>query len=461
LQAARQLRDPAGRLQAVIAWRSRYGDIAHTRILGKDYYLLNHPEMVKQVLVGDAEHFRSMPIGKRANAAALRPDVVAEDTQFHKQQRKLLQPAFTPAAIARYGGTMHTYADQMASGWQAGSAIDAVPQMKQVALRIVARALFDSDVTNSGDSIAQAVTLGMEYLAGQNRLPWFIPTRQNRQLIGAWLRMDKSVKDLVAERHRDPTPHNDLLTALFAANAAEEGFALSDKQVHDTVMGMLIAGYETTANALSWALYLLASRPEIQQRARDEANDTDSAQEYITAIIKEAMRLYPPAWAITRYCVKPAMLAGYEIPVGATLFMSAYEVQRDARFFAQPEQFTPERWLNGADKQMTPYAYFPFGGGAHVCIGQFLAMLEARIVLAAVLKRWRTRGLHARRAARLDYAATGRSGAASARERLAVDRFGAARESARNQQRDEGQRKQDHARPDCAVDAALPDVIDK
>jgi cytochrome P450 len=379
-----------------------YGDIAHVNILGGHYFMLNNPEFVRLVLVEQSAAFHSLPIGKRKTARALDPAVVQEERTFHKQQRRILQPAFTPSNVARYGEVMVRYATEAAQGWQPDTTYDLSDQMNRLTLRIVARTLFDADVSDSNDAFSVAVALGSEYVAGGSRLPFWIPTAKNRQLIGAWLRMNNTINRVVAERRKSGEDRGDLLSAVLLATDTESGAKLTEQQAQGTIMGLFIAGHETTANAIIWTWVLLAQHPDIVQKLHAELDQVLAGRAptaadvehlpYTDTIIREALRLYPPAWVLNRFAVTTTQIGGYDIPKGSQLFMSPYVMQRDARFYDDPESFRPERWLDGdlpLEKRLPPYAYYPFGGGAHVCIGQFFAMLELRLLLATLAQRVR------------------------------------------------------------------------
>lgn len=398
LKVLRQLRD--GTPQRLITMQDlsqTYGDITHMSVLGKHYYLLNRPELIHYVLVEGAEQFHSLPIGKRMTNRSLDPMVVKADRAFHRQQRRLLQPAFTPKGVAKYADVMVKYANDLINRWQPGETRDIAEDMMQLTLCIVGQTLFNVDISDKSDVFSDAVRRGSAYLASGDHAPIWVLTANNRKLIRSWLRMDQAIKRVISERRASGIDQGDLLSTILLAVDDEGGGQLTDKQAHSTVMGMFIAGHETTSNAMTWTWYLLARHPDVAAALRAEldqvlagrpptAADLDQLP-YTGWVIRETMRLYPPAWVVTRFAIEPTTLDGYTIPKGGTLFMSPYVMQRDGRYFEQPEQFAPERWAGDFEKRLPSFAYFPFGGGAHVCLGQFFAMLEARLLLAAIAQR--------------------------------------------------------------------------
>ncbi|MDX2162630.1 MAG: cytochrome P450 [bacterium] len=370
-----------------------YGDLIHAKIGSTQFYLLNHPDLVQAALVTNAEQVRPIKLGERVRPPNI--EQVTADKLDHRRWRKLIQPYFQPRQLAQYIPTMVSYTEAMLDSWKPGEVRDLGADMAVLTLRIVARALFDSDVSDTQDAFSRAVTLGSEFLARGNLIP--LPTPRNLRLLNAWMTMDKTIKTIITARRADSEPKPDVLSTLLRAVDTEEGYRLSDEQAHGLILALFIAGHETTAIALTWAFILLAQNPDVQERLHEELNrelgertptaDDMEALPYADWIIREAMRLYPPAWVLSRQTVHPFALDDAPIPANALLLLSPYVIQRDARFFADPLAFLPERW---AEPDRVPrYAYFPFGGGAHVCIGQFFALAEAQFVLATIAQRFR------------------------------------------------------------------------
>jgi len=392
------LREPTAERLAVAQQLARkYGDFIHIQILGKHYYLLNRPADIRNVIIEQADQFRTIPIGGKATARTLNPQQVSADNAFHRKQRRLLQPAFTPAGVAKYAPIMSGFTNDLLDRWQPGDVRNIADDLTALTLRIVAQALFSADVSDQHDTFSEAVRLGSAYIAGGNRTPFWIPTRTNRHLVRAYLGMDRAIRQIITTRRKQPADHGDLLSTILYATEEDGGGQLTDKQAHDVILGLFIAGHETTANALLWTWVLLAQNPTVLAVLQAEIRqvlgtrpptvaDLDRLP-YTGQVIREALRLYPPAWVITRTAVTDTEVAGYTVPKASLMLMSPYLTQHDGRYFDDPERFRPERWTAAYEKSVPPFAYFPFGGGAHVCLGQFFALLEARLVLATMAQR--------------------------------------------------------------------------
>lgn len=385
--------DNRARLAAWVRLRDQYGDIVYGNFGKWHFYLLNHPDLVQQALVGQADKVTRIELGKKIRTAP--PAHIPEDKAYHRKWRKLIAPAFTPGALRPYTETMVAHTLEMLDGWQHGETRAIDSDMTALTLRIVARSLFDADVTDSQAAFSRAITLGSEYLAKGSVIP--LPTPRNLRLLGAWIEVDKTIKRVIAERRHDHTRQGDLLSTLIAAVDHEDGFRLNDQQVHGLVLSLFVAGHETTATALTWTFDLLAAHPEVQARLHHELDSVLNGRAptvddladlpYADGVIREAMRLYPPAWALVRQAFDAPQIGGYTIPNGGLLLMSPYVIGRDARFYPEPDRFKPERWQHADD--MPRYAYFPFGGGAHVCVGQFFALTEAQLIVATIASQYR------------------------------------------------------------------------
>ncbi|MDX2076030.1 MAG: cytochrome P450 [bacterium] len=382
-----------GRLAGWGRLLQEYGDLIYAQILGKDYYLLNHPDLIKAVLVDHNDDLAKIQIGKKP---ARIPDVgaVTADKAYHRQMRKLLQPAFQPAKLAPYTRFMIDHTATLLDMWKTGDVVDVSEAMTSLTLTIVGQALFSADMSNKADSMGESVRVVAEYLAKPSALP--LPTRRNIGALNAWMSFDKIIKTIIKERQASQTYPDDLLSVILQSVDNTDGFRLTDEQAHGLVIALFVAGHETTAIALAWTFELLARHPHIQEalyhQIKQVAGDAPLSADMLPNIpladfvVREAMRLYPPAWALVRQVAIPFDLRGYTIPTGAILLMSPYIMGHDARFFPSPNEFMPQRWENADD--IPRYAYFPFGGGVHVCIGQFFAMLEAQLIVTMVVQRF-------------------------------------------------------------------------
>ncbi len=389
---------------ALLSEVRQYGDIAFFALKPGMYaYLLMHPDMVKYVLVDASDKFHKGPMFKTQAEPVLGKGLLLSEDEFHKRQRKLAQPAFHHLRVVAYGDVMVRYTERLTERWQPGQQVDIHHEMMRLTMEIVAKTLFDADVSDDAESIGEAITEAIhrlnERMVSPVNLPTWIPTKKQGRAEAAAATLEKAVMSFIKERRASGEDKGDLLSMLLLAVDEDDGGQMTNKQVRDEAMTLFTAGHETTANALTWAFYLLAQHPDTFARLTAELDSVlagraptpkDLANLPITdQVIKEAMRLYPPAWIINRQAMEEVQIGGYLVPKGALIFVSPYLMHRDARFFPEPESFQPERWTPEFEKALPKYAYFPFGGGPRVCIGQQFALMEARLILAAVAKDWR------------------------------------------------------------------------
>jgi cytochrome P450 len=384
-----------------------HGDIAYFTVGSQRAYLLNHPDLVRDVLVTNQDHFhkgRALQRSKRLLGEGL----LTSEGEHHRRQRRLAQPAFHRKRIESYGDVMVAYAARQTSGWHDGANVDIAREMMKLTLAIVGKTLFDADVEEDADDIAGALTEIME-LFNMLLLPYSeylekLPLPQTRRFERARAKLDAIIYRIVEERRRARGDAGDLLSMLLDARDVEgDQSGMTDQQVRDEVMTLILAGHETTANALSWTWYLLAQHPEVERRLHAELDDVlhqgrrlPTVEDlprlrYAEMILSESMRLYPPAWVVGRLAIKDYEVRGYVVPVGSLVLVSQYVTHRDARFFAEPERFDPSRWTPEAREARPAYSYFPFGGGARRCVGEGFAWMEGVLLVAAIASRWRMR----------------------------------------------------------------------
>lgn len=393
------------RLQFLTSNRQRYGDLVYMSGGPRRIYQLNNPDDIQYVLVKAPHKFHKSPNLKAVTGPILGQGLLTSDGDFHRQQRKLIQPVFHHQRISRYAGVMVDYTARMLDGWQNGASLDMHDEMMHLTMAIVAKTLFDADVSQAADSVGHAISFAIADASARMtrllELPLWIPTPGNRARRRSREVIERTILGMIEERRASGEDRGDLLSMLLLAQDEDSGAGMSNRQVRDEAMTLFIAGHETTANALTWALYLLSQHPEAENRLLQEVdsalggrlpemNDLRSLP-YADQVIKEAMRLYPPAWLITRLAVEDVTLGGCTIPKGSILIMSQYVMHRHPDYWDEPDAFRPERFAPGWEDRVPKFAYFPFGGGPRICIGSSFAMMEAVLVLATIMQRWTLR----------------------------------------------------------------------
>lgn len=386
----------------------RYGRAAHYRILNKDVVLLHDPSDIAEVLVDKAVFFGKDRTQKRMKIL-LGEGLITSDGETHDRARRIAAPAFRRRRIERYAGEIAAIACGASAQWRPGVEFDIAAEMMHLALKVIARTLFDTDVTDEIQEINDQVNVIMElyhYLITLPRaellLNW--PLKKMRRFRAAKARLDCLVGQMVEARRVDKNLSNrgDLLSVLILARDDEgSGLRLSAAELRDQVLTLFLAGYETVANALAWTWLLLGVNPEAESRLHRELDAVLGGRlptlqdaprlEYATMVLSESMRLYPPAWAMGREVVKDVTIGPYRLRKGTSVFFSQYLVHRDPRWFPDPERFIPERFTLEAKARRPRFAYFPFGGGGRQCIGESFAWMEAVLSLATIAQHWRFR----------------------------------------------------------------------
>ena len=379
-----------------------YGDVVRMRFFNVGIVLLNHPDHIEQVLVVDNRHF----VKDRAERSGLRflgSGLLTSEGGFWRRQRRLAQPAFHRERINAYGETMVESAQQMLAGWRSGETRDIAAEMSRLTLGIVAGTLFGAISDAEREAVGAALRVILNRFTGGVlfKVPESIPTPANLRFRRAIRDLEGVIYGIVGRRRKSSSDTGDLLSMLLAARDEESGEGMSDKQLRDEVMTVLLAGHETTALNLTWTFYLLAEYPEAEAKLLAGLGEAlgDRAPTvadlptlpYASAVVKESLRLYPPAWGFGREALSEREIGGYRVPAGTQLIVSQWVTHRDERFFEKAEEFLPERWLDGSTDGLPRYAYFPFGGGPRLCIGRQFATLEATLLLATILQRFRLR----------------------------------------------------------------------
>lgn len=384
---------------------AQYGDISYFRLGPQEAFFLNHPDLIKDVLVTNHQNFHKGLALQRAKRL-LGEGLLTSEEDFHRRQRRLAQPAFHRARIASYASVMTDYASETRARWHDGDTLDMSEEMMRLTLGIVGKTLFDADVVSDAREVGEAMTVVMD-LFNTITIPFFeliqkLPLPQLRRFDAARARLDAIIYRLIEERRRSSEDRGDLLSMLLLAQDTEgDGGAMTDEQLRDEVMTIFLAGHETTANALTWTWYLLSQNPAVEEKLHEEIDRVlagrlpafeDVAQlKYTEMVLAESMRLYPPAWAMGRLAIVETEIAGYIIPRRSLVLMSQYVIHRDARYFPEPLKFDPERWTATARESRPQFSYFPFGGGLRRCIGEGFAWMEGVLLIAALAQHWRMR----------------------------------------------------------------------
>lgn len=388
-------RDPTGFVTDVAR---RHGDIARFDVLGTPHFLLSHPDHVQRVLV---EHQADEMKDEftRGLARVVGRGLLTSEGPLWKRQRKLAAPSFSRADVAVYARAMVDRAAALAAEITAPVTRDVHEDMTDVTVDIVVRTLFAREVATGDIGATVGATLTSyrrSFVGPQRMLPEWVPTRSRRVFRRGVRRIDALLGAVIRDARASQQRGSDLLSRLLAAGEAD-GTGMDNRQLRDELVTMFLAGHETTSIALTSTLYLLGSHPELAARARAELDEVLGERaagaddlprlRLLDAILRESMRLYPPAWMVGREALRDLEIGGARIPAGAQLLLSQWVVHRDARWFDAPEEFRPDRWLDGRAASLHRYAYFPFGGGPRVCIGNHFAMLEAVLILATLLQR--------------------------------------------------------------------------
>ena len=387
----------------------QYGDAVHFRTGPFQLYLFFHPEQVRELLVTRSKSFVRLPRVMQTFAQWNGDSILIVEGEPWARQRRLVQPAFQPRRFAEYGRSIVEITRQLMDSWNVSLdqhgfvEIAANTVMTALTLRIICRALFDIDPSAQSQEIAQAVAVLSEVafleMQAPIRLPDWWPTRFYRQKREAIRTLDEFVWQIIHQRRAEGQDHGDLLSMLLSAVDNEgDGGRLSDQQVRNESMTLMLAGHDTTAAALDWVWYNLARSPEVARRCQAEIDgtlggNTPSATDvprlkFVEATIRESLRLYPPAIGVfLRQATEDTEIGGYKIPTGSLVGLSSYVTQRDPRWFPDPERFDPDRFLQPHLDQIPSGAYFPFGLGPRICIGQSFAMTEMILIVSQILQK--------------------------------------------------------------------------
>ncbi len=400
------LRMTRERIELLRQMAATYGDISQL-VLGKQrIVMLTHPDDIRDVLVTHQRMFRKGQALERAKVL-VGEGLLTSEGEHHLRQRRLVQPAFHRSRIGAYASAMTAAAMSRQSRWVDGERLDANRAMMHITLDIVAVTLFGADVGAESseigsalDDVFEAFTIGYGPLTP---LLDILPTPRRRRFAAGKQRVDATIDRIIAERRQTGEDTGDLLSMLLHATDTEgDGTGMSDQQLRDEAITLFIAGHETTANALTWTWLLLARSPDAERALHEEVDrvlgdrlptmDDLPTLPMTRAIIAESMRLYPPAYIVGRRAMEPYSVRGFDFPSRTIFLAPQFIVHRDPRWWPDPDAFKPERWLDATATAARPkMAYFPFGAGTRICVGEQFAWMEAMLVLATLARRWRVR----------------------------------------------------------------------
>ena len=381
-----------------------HGDVVKLKLLNT-VFLVNHPDGVRHVLHDHHVNYKKNFVYDRLKSLAGN-GLVTSDGDFWKRQRKLAQPAFHRQRIAGFARTMATQTARMLERWRDVAAsrrtFDAHAEMMRLTFTIMGEALFslnlEDGAADMGRALSDALEISQRRFTARFIPPKLLPTPENRRFAAAMKVLDRVVDEIIQTRRAAPDAGNDLLGMLMAARDEETGEAMDNRQLRDEVMTMVLAGHETTANALTWALYLLSKNPAAARRVQQEVREVLQGRvpgmedlprlRYTQQVIEESMRLYPPAWVIGREALVDDVIMGFRVPRGSSVVLVPYTTHRHPEFWENPEGFDPERFAPELSQRRHRYAYFPFAAGPRMCIGEGFAKMEMPIVLAMVAQRY-------------------------------------------------------------------------
>lgn len=393
-------RDPLAFLTDVA---DKYGDIANFRLGLLDVYFVRHPDLVREVLITKRASFTMTALRAKINAV-VGEGLFTSRGELHARQQRLMLPVFRKSRIEAYAGQMAELSRRARDQWRDGVPVDIADEMMKLTMLIAAQALFEQDIGEDTQAVSHNIDIVLEFFTRLSspflKLSLALPLPSSLRFKKAVRDLDEVIYRMIDRRRGTAGTGKDLLSLLMQARDDQTNVQMTEKQLRDEVLTLLIAGHETTANVLSWIFYLLSQRPEVDQRMHEEAKavlgeraafgaeDLDRLV-YTRRVMQEGLRLYPPGWFIGREALQDVQLGGFTVPKGAVVIMSQYVTHRDARFFDEPDLFRPERWEGDLEARLPRGAYFPFSAGDRHCIGEGFAWQEALLILATLAERWK------------------------------------------------------------------------
>ena len=388
-------------LDFLLATARDYGPLASFRVGRRRLFLASGPDLIEQVLVTDSKYYIKH-FGAQAFKPVLGNGLVTSEGELWQRQRKLIQPAFLRNRVQTYALVMAELTNRRLDSWSSGKLVWIDKEFETLTSQIALKTLFDLDDPGDRDRFGEALHLAFDLMTARLRqgfkLPLWIPTPANLRLQKAIAELDRRVQNFIASGRSRRQLGEDLLSRLLLAQH-EDGTRMNDRLLRDEAMTLYLAGHETTSQTLTWTWYLLSQHRDVEEKLASEwqntlAGKTPTAEtlprlSYTAAVIAESMRLFPPVYVIGREATTDVELGGYCVKRGYTVLMSQWVNHRDSTYFPEPEDFRPERWADGLAKRLPKFAYYPFGGGQRMCVGNTFALMEATIILAAVGQEYR------------------------------------------------------------------------
>jgi cytochrome P450 len=360
-------------LEAMGAEIPRIGRATFGRI---SVVLVNTPELVPEVLIEHVDDYQKGPVLRTFSRPLLGDGILVSEGEQHRERRKLVAPAFAHQRVSKYAVVMLTHAESAQADWGEGQQIDIAQAMMRLTLGIVGRTLFDVDLLDHAETLRRDIATLQSSLMFQIRLPFRLPLQGKAR--AALAHLNETVYRMIRDRRKSGIDKGDLLAMLLLSSDEETGQHLTDEQVRDEAMTLFLAGHETTAQALSWSWYLLARHPEYFARLRSEG------MPFALQVMKESMRLYPPAFLLARSALRDTSIGGFSVRKDELVFIAPWLLHRDARQFEDPLRFDPDRFLPDREARLPRFAYIPFGGGRRICIGNQFALMEGQIILSTI-----------------------------------------------------------------------------
>ncbi len=394
-------------LQLLMDGPRRFGDVVRYRLGPVIVHLVNHPDLIRHVLLTRHEIYNKDTRSSAKIRSITGEGLLTSNGDFWLRQRRLMQPTFSPQRLDRFADVMAQSTTRMLQRWneiaKRGQPLDIASEMMALTFTIVGKTLFGAELGGEAEAVERSSTQILEHtwkrLEKLVEPPSWFPSAGSRRFQRGLRDLDRIVHRLIAERRRQGSASNDLLSLLLQRTDEETGQRMTDEQLRNETLTLLLAGHETSANALTWTWYLLSKHPAVRRRLTDEVSEvlkgrTPTAEDlprlvYTAMVFKEAMRLYPPIWIMERRALEEDMLGGYTIPAGSSVVISPYVTHRDPRFWENPEGFDPERFTPKASEDRNPHCYIPFGLGQRLCIGNHFVLMETRIILAAIAQTFR------------------------------------------------------------------------